>query len=322
MNAGFEPKDHLVAVLAFDGAVLGDIMVPCELFARAGYPVRVCAAAAQVETEFMRIDPPWRLASVAKADTVIVPGLSDIDRGASRVIIDTLQRAARRGARVASICTGAFVLAQTGLLDDARATTHWAAAPELARRHPSIDVDPDVLYVDNGRVLSSAGAAAAFDLCLHLIRQDRGATVAADVARAAVMPLERSGGQAQFIKQEPPDAEGRSLEALLEWLTANLSQELSLQTIARRAAMSTRTLSRRFREQTGTSPTQWVAQARVRQAQHLLETTTLAVDQVATAVGFGSTPTFRERFSQTVGVGPRAYRQSFRSASSGDGIHR
>jgi hypothetical protein len=156
-----------------------------------------------------------------------------------------IRRAAERGARVASICTGAFVLAATGVLDGLRATTHWLGAAELVRRHPSIEVDPNVLYVDNGRILTSAGAAAGFDLCIHMVRRDLGAEIAASVARLAVMPLERAGGQAQFIEHAPPSEAPGAMTSLLTWMEQNLSRELPLPVIARRAAMSTRTLSRR-----------------------------------------------------------------------------
>jgi transcriptional regulator GlxA family with amidase domain len=193
-----------------------------------------------------------------------------------------------------------------------RATTHWLAAAELARRNPSIDVDPDVLYVDNGQILTSAGAAAGLDLCLHMVRRDYGATVAADAARISVMPLERDGGQAQFIVHAPPAADGESLDPLLRWLEKNLDKELALDEIARRAAMSTRSLSRRFREQTGTTPARWVLALRVRRAQHLLETSGQPVERIAEAVGLGSTATLRDRFRRIVGTSPQAYRRAFR----------
>src|SRR2546428_450811 len=185
-------------------------------------------------------------------------------------------------------------------------------APELARRDPEIDVDADVLYVDNGNVLTSAGAAAGFDLCLHLVRRDLGARVASEVARAAVMPLERAGGQAQFIVHEPPTSDGTSIGPLLVWLEQNVREDLSLSVIARRAGMSTRTLSRRFRRQVGTTPALWVARARVRHAQRLLETTDLSVERVAAGGGFRSSAVLREHFGQIVGTSPQGYRRSFK----------
>jgi len=190
-------------------------------------------------------------------------------------LLRAIRRAVDRRARVASICTGAFVLAATGALEGLRATTHWRGAAELARRYPTIDVDADVLYVDNGHVLTSAGAAAGFDLCLHLVRRDLGAETAAEVARAAVMPLERAGGQAQFIVHETPVDNHTSMGQLLTWMERNLRSSLSLPVIARHAAMSTRTLSRHFRAQIGTTPADWIARARIRRAQRLLETTEL-----------------------------------------------
>jgi transcriptional regulator GlxA family with amidase domain len=205
-------------------------------------------------------------------------------------------------------------LARAGVLDGLRATTHWRSAAELARRHPQIEVDPDVLYVDHGRLSTSAGAAAGLDLCLHLVRRDLGARVAAEVARAAVMPLERAGGQAQFITHEPPTDDGSSMGRLLAWLDERHREELPLAVIARHAGMSTRTLSRRFREQVGTTPAAWVARARVRRAQHLLETTDLPVERVASEVGFGSSSVLREHFGPVVGTSPQAYRKAFRRA--------
>ncbi len=277
MIAGFTPRPahgrrpHLVAVVAFDGVVLGDLSTACEVFGlakrkdgRSAYEVRVCSESAHVESMHVALRVRWRLSSLAQADTVIVPGINDLNRPVPGSVLRAIRRAAERGARVASICTGAFVLAAAGVLDGLRATTHWLAA---ADPRPSSSFDPeldaDVLYVDNGRVLTSAGAAAGFDLCIHMVRRDLGADVAASVARLAVMPLERAGGQAQFIEHPPPSDTG-TMTPLLTWMEQNLSRELPLPVIARRAAMSTRTLSRRFREQVGTTPAAWLAHARVR----------------------------------------------------------
>src|SRR5207253_4542297 len=195
---------------------------PCEIFGRvrdrdgrALYDVRICSMASEVKSEHVTLRVPWRLSSLSRADTVIVPGIADLDQSVSEELLRAIRRAVDRGARVASICSGAFVLAATGALDGMRATTHWRGAAELARRYPQIDVDADVLYVDNGHVLTSAGAAAALDLCLHLVRRDLGAEVAAAAARAAVMPLERAGGQAQFIVHAPPTSDGIAIGPLL-----------------------------------------------------------------------------------------------------------
>jgi transcriptional regulator GlxA family with amidase domain len=242
---------------------------------------------------------------------VIVPGIADLDQPIPDDVLRTIRRAIDRGARVASICSGAFVLAATGGLDGLRATTHWRGAAELARRFPDVAVDPNVLYVDNGQVLTSAGAAAGLDLCLHLVRRDLGAVMAAEVARAAVMPLERAGGQAQFIVHEPPESDYTSIGQLLTWIEQNLRRDLSLPVVARRAAMSTRTLSRRFSEQVGGTPAQWITRARIRRAQRLLETTDLAVERIAAEAGFRSATVMREHFGQIVGTTPLNYRRAF-----------
>ena len=316
------PPKHRVAVLAYDGVVLGDLATPLEIFGRVRdaegrscYDVRVCAANEEVESEHLVLKVPWRLSSVARADTVIVPGIDHLERNIPPAISRALRSASERGARIASICTGAFVLARFGLLDGMRATTHWKAAGELARLYPRIKVDAEALYVDNGDVLTSAGAAAGLDLCLHLVRRDYGSSVAAHVARAAVMPLERVGGQAQFIEHEPPGTRG-SMGSLVVWMEHNLKQNLSLAAIARHARMSTRTLSRRFAVQVGLTPAQWVATARVRRAQLLLETTPLSIEDLAAEAGFRSASVLREHFKSTVGVSPIAWRRSFASNST------
>ena len=312
-------RRHRVCVVAFDGVVLGDLATPCDVFGRARgtdgrvpYDVRICSMTPKVRSEHVTLEVPWRLSSLNRADTVIVPGIDDLDREIPQPLLRAMRRAVERRARVASICSGAFVLAAAGALDGRRATTHWLAAGELARRYPAVHVDPNVLYVDEGQVLSSAGAAAAFDLCLHLVRRDLGAEVASELARAAVMPLERAGGQAQFIVHEVPTGDGTSVGTLLTWLEENLRKELSLPMIARRAGMSTRTLSRRFRQQVGTTPALWVVGARVRRAQRLLETTDLSVERIAAGVGFRSSTVLRERFGRIVGTSPQGYRRSFR----------
>ncbi len=326
ISAGIKPtrsrhSEHRVAILAYDGVVLGDLAVPLEIFGRVrdaaglpAYDVRACAVLPTVQSEHLDLSVPWRLTSVTRAETIIVPGIDRLDRMIPPAISRALRSASKRGARIASICTGAFVLAQAGLLDGLHATTHWRAAGELARRYPRIQVNADVLYVDNGRVLTSAGAAAGMDLCLYLVRRDHGASVAAHVARAAVMPLERAGGQAQFIEFRPPEATN-SMGPLLLWMERNLNKHLSLSTIARHARMSVRSLSRRFVEQVGVTPAQWVAKARVRRAQLLLETTPLPIEQIASEAGFQSTSVLREHFKDSVGVPPLAWRHSFRSSN-------
>jgi len=309
---------HTVAVLALDGVVAFDLSTPIEVFGRtrlpdgrAAYRVRVCAPIAEIDAGAFTLRAPWGLDALAEADTIILPGLADSTAPLPEDVLAALRTAAAHGTRIASICVGAFTLAATGLLDGLRATTHWAAAGELARRYPGVDVDANVLFVDNGQILTSAGAAAGLDLCLHMIRNDHGSAVAADAARIAVMPLERDGGQAQFIVREPPTPDGATLEPLLRWMEENAHQELTLADIAAQAMMSARTLNRRFREQTGATPLHWLHRARLRQAQYLLETTGHSVERIAGQVGFGSPTTFRDRFKQLVGASPQAYRRAF-----------
>ncbi|MFE5509619.1 GlxA family transcriptional regulator [Streptomyces sp. NPDC056529] len=310
---------HTVAVLALDQVIPFDLTTPIEVFSRTrlpdgrpGYQVRVCAEHDEVDAGAFTLRAPWRLEDLRDADTVIVPGVTDVTAPLSPAVHDALRAAAAEGIRIASICTGAFPLASTGLLDGLRVTTHWQAAGLLAALHPDVDVDPDVLYVDNGRFLTSAGAAAGLDLCLHMIRRDHGSAVAADAARLSVMPLEREGGQAQFIVHDhTPTPQGSELETLLAWLRENLARDLTLADIAARSGTSTRTLIRRFRDQTGTTPLQWLHRARIRQAQHLLETTDHSVERIGGQVGFGSPTTFRDRFKRTTGVSPQTYRRAF-----------
>ena len=314
---------HTVVVLALDGVLAFDLSTPVEVFGRArlsdgraAYGVRVCAPADEVDAGVLAIRAPWGLDALAGADTIVVPGLADPTAPVPEDALEALRAAEEGGARVASICVGAFTLAAAGLLDGLRATTHWAAAKNLSRLYPDVEVDADVLFVDNGRVLTSAGAAAGLDLCLHMIRRDHGAAVAADAARTAVMPLERDGGQAQFIVHEQPGADGSSLEPLLRWMEENAHQNLTLDEIAARAATSTRTLNRRFREQTGTTPLRWLCRSRIRRAQRLLETTGHSVEWIAGEVGFGSPTTFRDRFKRLVGTSPQAYRRTFGGSSA------
>jgi transcriptional regulator GlxA family with amidase domain len=311
---------HTVAVLALENVVPFDLSTPLEVFGRTrmpdgrpGYRVQVCAPTPRVDAGLFTLEARRGLDALADADTVIVPGTATPFAPLPAPVLDALRTAGAAGARIASICVGTFALAQAGLLDGLRATTHWLVAPELARLHPRVDVDPDVLYVDNGQILTSAGAAAGLDLCLHMIRRDYGSAAAADAARLSVMPLEREGGQAQFIVHEqPPVPQGAVLEPLLRWLEENADRELTLDEIAQHAGMSTRTLLRRFREQTGSTPLQWLHRARIRQAQHLLETSGHSVERIAARVGFGSPTAFRERFKRVTGVSPQSYRRTFR----------
>ncbi|WP_204039635.1 GlxA family transcriptional regulator [Acrocarpospora phusangensis] len=315
---------HTVAVLALDHVVAADLATPIEVFGRARladgrrpYRVLVCAVAPQVAGDAFTLIAPHGLETLPEADTIIVPGCSEQAGPPASEVLDALRAAAGAGTRIASICVGAFTLAAAGLLDGLSATTHWAAAPQLAAMFPRVEVKPDVLYVDNGQILTSAGAAASLDLCLHLIRRDFGSAVAAASARLSVVPLEREGGQAQFIVHaQPAVPRGSLLEPALSWIEDNLAQEVTLAEMALRCGMSGRTFSRRFREQTGTTPLQWVLRARVRRAQFLLETTDHGVERVAAQAGFGSATAFRDRFKRVVGVTPQSYRSSFRTNAS------
>jgi transcriptional regulator GlxA family with amidase domain len=275
------------------------------------YRIRVASSRSSVQTEHFALRVPWRLDILEEADTVVVPGLDDPFKPTPASVLRSLRDAYSRGARIASICVGAFLLAEAGLLDGVRATTHWAATGELARRYPTIQVDPNVLFVDSGSVLTSAGAAAGLDLCLHLVRRDFGSNVAADTARGTVMSLERSGGQAQFINRLPATPESGGLAPLLSWIEEHCHEDLALTDIAANASLSVRTLNRRFQDLLGVSPMRWLRIVRIRRAQQLLETTTKPVEMIATLVGFGSSSTFRTHFVDVVGTNPASYRRNF-----------
>ena len=247
------------------------------------------------------------------ADTVIVPALADVDEDPPADLVDAVRAAHESGARVVSLCTGAFVLAAAGLLDGLRATTHWAHTEELAARYPRVKVDPDVLYVDNGSVLTSAGKAAAMDLCLHLVRLDHGSAIANVVARRLVVPPHRAGGQAQFVTTPVPAQDDHPLAELLPWVMRRLDQPLTVEDLARQANMSSRHLARHFHSVTGTTPLQWLLTQRIRRAQELLETTDDSVDTIASAAGMGTATTLRRHFHRTIGVPPDAYRRTFRA---------
>jgi transcriptional regulator GlxA family with amidase domain len=321
---GYCRRVHVVAVLACDGVIGFDLATPVEVFGRVqlsdgqpAYELRVCAPRRVVEAGPYAVRAPWGLSGLRGAHTVIVPGVADPLAPVAPQVLQAVRAAAARGTRVASICVGAFALAAAGLLDGRRATTHWAAAAELARRYPDVEVDPNVLYVDEGAVLTSAGAAAGLDLCLHLVRRDHGAAVAAQAARVSVMPLERLGGQAQFIAgpagTAAPTGAGSSLQPLLEWVACHLDEELTLADLAAVANLSTRTLIRRFRAHTGTTPLIWVTRQRIHAAQELLETTDTPVEQIGALVGIPAATTFRQRFRTVTGVTPSGYRATFRA---------
>jgi transcriptional regulator GlxA family with amidase domain len=264
----------------------------------------------------MQVLPDDDLSALDRADTVVVPA-GGRDEGPSAELADALRSAHARGARIVSLCTGAFTLAATGLLDGRRATTHWGVADELARQYPGVEVDPAVLYVDEGDVLTSAGAAASMDLCLHIVRTDFGADIANALARRIVVPPHRAGGQAQFV-ETPVDTDDApdTLSQVMDWAVEHLHEDVSIEELSRRAAMSERTFARRFRGATGTTPYQWLLGQRVALAQRLLETTDLPVEVVATRAGFGSPAAMRVHFQRIAATSPQSYRRTFRHPES------
>ncbi|QGV82280.1 helix-turn-helix domain-containing protein [Streptomyces ficellus] len=308
-----------VALAITDGMLHFELSLAVEVFGAdlthivdPWYHFSLCGPDA-VRVDRFTLEPDHGLDHLARADTVIVPGWADTDQDPPAELVDAVRAAHDAGARVASLCTGAFVLAAAGLLDGRRATTHWAHTRELARRHPEVTVDPDVLYVDNGRVLTSAGKAAAMDLCLHLVRLDHGSSIANKIARRLVVPPHRDGGQAQFIATPVPEPGNHPLADLFPWVLGRLGEPLTVEDLARQARMSSRHLGRHFRQVTGTTPLQWLHTQRIRHAQELLETTDDTVDTIATATGMGTATTLRRHFARTVGVAPDTYRRTFRS---------
>ncbi|MCT7660301.1 GlxA family transcriptional regulator [Mycobacterium deserti] len=315
---------HTVAVLALPDVIGFDLCLPVETFGRVqlacgerGYRVVVCGTEPVVSAGPMRIATDHGLDILADADTIVVPGCNTVSAGLGDDVADALKSAFVAGTRIASICTGAFTLAGAGLLDGRRATTHWLAADAFRAAFPAVQLDPDVLYVDEGQVLTSAGASAGMDLCLYMIACDYGSAVAADAARMAVAPLHRSGGQAQFIMRNRAPikhiAERTSLDDVLAWIEREAHRELTLRDIAECAAMSIRTLNRRFQAETGQTPMQWVTGVRIRHAQQLLETTPYGVERIGMQVGFSSPANFREQFRRLTGVAPQSYRTTFRA---------
>jgi len=312
-----------VAMIIADGLSPFEFAVACEVFgydrSHLGVPwysLAICAAEpGPVKTQIgFSIHADGTLADAARAHTVIVPPIVPPNGGpVDPRIITAIADAHGRGARLVSLCTGAFLLAEAGILGGRRATTHWSSADRLATEYPAIDVDPKVLYVDSGGVLTSAGSAASIDLCLHMVRTDYGAEIANSVARALVVPPHRDGGQAQYVSMPLPPAEQNthSLAHVLTWAQERLDEDLSVQMLAERAAMSPRTFARRFSELTGTTPHRWMCRQRVLFAQRLLETTDLAVEQIATHCGLGTATNLRLHFRAEIGVSPAAYRRTF-----------
>lgn len=303
-----------VAVAVIDDMPMYELGIACEVFREPFYDLRLCGPKkVRIESGFT-IRPENSLRSLAAADTVVIPALPHAcmaDRPIPTALVKAVEAAA--GARMVSLCSGAFVLAAAGILDGMRATTHWQQCARLADTHPNVDVDPSVLYVDNGNVLTSAGRSAALDLCLHIVRTDFGAQVANSLARTMVVATHRSGGQAEYVPQPLPPTDG--LGDVLAWAAARLDQPVTVTSWARQAKMSERTFVRRFGKATGTTPRQWLLSQRLNRARELLESTSLSVDQVSERSGLGSAANLRQHFTAVVGATPSEYRRAFRTTS-------
>lgn len=273
--------------------------------------------AKRISTDVLRVEvgADRDLSVLREAHTIIVPP-SSLQNHLPDKVATELRRAHARGGRIASLCTGAFTLARAGLLNGREATTHWNHAARLAEQYPEVSVNPGVLYIDSGDILTSAGSAASIDLCLHIVRKDFGAEIANVIARSMVVPPHRDGGQAQFVSRPVPISyEGDPLSDLLSWAVGHLDEDLSVDLLAHRATMSPRTFARKFRDVTGTTPHQWLASQRIVLAQGLLETTDLSIDAVAWKSGFGTATNLRMQFQRAKGTAPNAYRRTFRAAS-------
>ncbi|MFD9218585.1 GlxA family transcriptional regulator [Streptomyces sp. NPDC060064] len=319
-------RKHRIAVLAMPQVIPFELGIPHRIFGRAFspdgdhlYEVVTCAPTpgfVQAEADFSLYIEHGPEA-LAEADTVIVPAAyePDVLYQEGRLPEELVQafRHVRPGTRMASICTGSFVLAAAGYLDGRPATTHWHWADLFQRLFPSVKVDPDVLYIDDGDVLTSAGVAAGIDLCVHMVRRDHGAAVANDVARRSVVPPHRDGGQAQYIQRPLPEPQLATTTAARGWALGRLHEPIQLRDMAEQESMSVRTFTRRFREEVGVSPGQWLTQQRVERARHLLESTELSVDQVARDAGFGTAQSMRQHLQAVLGVPPTVYRRTFRA---------
>jgi AraC family transcriptional activator FtrA len=308
-----------VAALAYNGLCTFEFGIVVELFGRPRpelerwYDFMVCSAEHGPLTAAggVQVTPRAGLAALERADTIVIPGWRDVEAPPPRAVVDALVRAYERGARIVSICSGVFVLAATGLLTGRRATTHWRHVASLARQYPLVRIDPDVLYVDEDRLMTSAGSAAGIDLGLYIIHQDFGSGVANHVARGLVMPPHREGGQAPYMPRPVGDDDRPWLSHLCEWAVRRLSEPLTLDRCAAHARVSKRTLSRRFAEATGSSPGAWLIRLRVSHAKDLLETTAHSIEQIAADCGFGSAATLRHHFRQQVRTTPTSYRARF-----------
>ncbi|MFB7667103.1 GlxA family transcriptional regulator [Kitasatospora sp. NPDC056138] len=305
---------HRVAVLALDGVTPLDLAIPTQIFnarPETPYEMTVCALDAQVTTSAgFALIAGGDLEQVRVADTVIVPGFEPILQ-LPNAVLDALAEARDRGRRVVSICTGAFALAAAGVLDGLHATTHWKHIEELERDFPAITVDRDVLYVDEGDVLTSAGVCCGIDLCLHIVRRDLGAVVANQIARGLVAAPHRDGGQAQYVPAPVAVTGEASLSTTRGWALQRLEEPLTLPVLARHAGLSQRTFIRRFAEETGTTPLRWLLNARISLARELLETTNHPVDRVARDCGLGTAANLRLHFRRALDTTPTAYRRTF-----------
>jgi AraC family transcriptional activator FtrA len=315
------PRGPLVTVLAYDGLCTFEFGVAFEVFGlhrpemgERWYRYRVCG----VETGplsaagGLRVSVDRGLDDLALADLIVVPGWRGIDAPVPSTLIDALQRAHGRGARIMSLCSGIAVLAAAGLLDGKSATTHWHHVDAIAARYPDIRLKPDVLYVDEGAVLTAAGSAAGIDLCLHVVRGDFGPEAANSVARRLVVPPHREGGQAQFIQRPVPAIhESVRMGHLFDWMRQRLKEDQPIARLAERAGMSVRTFQRRFEAASGTTPGEWLVTERLKRARDLLETGALSLDDIAAETGFGSLATMRHHFRVKLGTSPGAYRKRF-----------
>jgi transcriptional regulator GlxA family with amidase domain len=318
-EAKISSAPHTLAVVVYDGLAIFELAVACEVFGAehtAGptsgwYRLQICGPGPVTLDNGLRLEVPYGLTQLQRADTVLVPPCES-PHGPPESVLGALRGAHAKGARLVSLCTGAFVLAEAGLLDGRRVTTHWSECHDLAARYPKVTVDPDVLYVDDGDVLTSAGSAAAIDLCLHLVRKDHGAEVATRVARDLVVPPYRDGGQAQYIATPIPNLGTSDLFAdTIAWAQEHLDAPVTVGDLARRAAMSRRTFARRFAAATGTTPYQWLLRQRLHHAQRLLETSDLTIDAISQKCGFSDAGNLRKHFVRAVRTTPQSYRSTF-----------
>lgn len=313
-------KPHRVAVAVTPGAPIFELAVPCEIFGidrpdlvDPWYDLQICSPEPEtVVAGGFVAQATGDMNDLVSADTVVVPSCANSHADPPPALIEAVREAHRTGARIASICSGAFVLAAAGLLDDLRATTHWMHTDELARRYPRVTVDPKVLYIEDDGIFTSAGTAAGIDLCLELVRRDHGAAVVNMLARRLVTPPHRTGGQAQYVESPTVAHKESSLAPLLEWARSQMDKPLTLDALARQAGLSRRTLARRFEETLEMSPLRWLQQERIRHVQYLLETTSLSIDNVAEHSGLGSAANLRRHFIREIGIPPQVYRKTFR----------